>query len=60
LSPQKGGILWDDINFEHTSSGMLNFTAYGQIKAGSLYQAAEFARQYSDSGIRRASVHPGH
>lgn len=59
LSPPNGGILWDDINYEHTSSGSHNFAAYGQSKAGNIYQAAEFARRYGSAGVLTASVHPG-
>ncbi len=58
-SPKNGGIQWDDINFNHTSSGSYNFTAYGQSKAGNVFQAAEFARRYGDFGILSASLHPG-
>jgi retinol dehydrogenase-12 len=59
-SPENdGGILWEDINFERVSSGFGNYLAYGQSKAGNLYQAAEFARRYADSGILSVSLHPG-
>jgi NAD(P)-dependent dehydrogenase (short-subunit alcohol dehydrogenase family) len=58
-SPMNGGIQWDDINFNHTSSGNYNFVAYGQSKAGNIFQAAEFARRYGVSGVLSASLHPG-
>jgi retinol dehydrogenase-12 len=58
-SPKNGGIQWDDINFKHTSSDNYNFTAYGQSKAGNIFQAAEFARRYGGSGVLSASLHPG-
>ena len=58
-SPKNGGIQWDDINFNHTSSGSYNFTAYGQSKAGNIFQAAEFARKYAHSGVLSASLHSG-
>ena len=59
LSPPNGGIFWEDINFERTSSGSNNFAAYGQSKAGNIYQAAEFARRHGSASILTASVHPG-
>ena len=59
LSPPNGGILWDDISYEHTDSGPRNFGAYGQSKAGNIYQAAEFARRYGSAGVLTASLHPG-
>jgi NAD(P)-dependent dehydrogenase (short-subunit alcohol dehydrogenase family) len=59
LSPPGGGISWDDINYQRTSSGSRNFGAYGQSKAGNIYQAAEFARRYGNAGVLTASVHPG-
>jgi retinol dehydrogenase-12 len=58
-APKNGGILWDDINFNHTSTGSYNFAPYGQSKAGNVFQAAEFARRYADSGVLTASLHPG-
>ncbi|KAE9372737.1 short-chain dehydrogenase [Stipitochalara longipes BDJ] len=58
-SPKNGGIQWDDISFNHTSSGSYNFTAYGQSEAGNIFQAAEFARRYPHSGILSANLHPG-
>jgi retinol dehydrogenase-12 len=59
LSPPNGGILWDDINYQRTDSGSKNFGAYGQSKAGNIYQAAEFARRYGSAGVLTASIHPG-
>lgn len=59
LSPPNGGILWDDISYQRTDSGSKNWGAYGQSKAGNIYQAAEFARRYGSAGVLTASVHPG-
>lgn len=59
-SPKHGGIIWDDINFEHTDCGPYNFIAYGQSKVGNIYQAAETARRYGKDGVLSVSLHPGH
>lgn len=57
FAPPKGGVNWDDVQHENTTS---NFTIYGQSKAINIYQARVWAKHHADSGIVSLIVNPGH
>jgi len=56
LANKRGGINWDDINWEKNYDKWL---AYGQSKTANILFAKQFNKLYSSEGIQAYSLHPG-
>jgi protochlorophyllide reductase len=56
INSPPGGLSWDfkDASRSHEMS------IYGQSKAGNIYQASWFGREYASKGIKTVAVHPGY
>ncbi|VEU21715.1 DEKNAAC102254 [Brettanomyces naardenensis] len=57
FSPANGGILWEDLNFEHTKSSWMY--KYGQSKAIDVYLSYLWAKKHPGSGVVSVTCHPG-
>lgn len=53
-APPNGGLTW---KFNATSPAGMSL--YGQSKAGNVYQASYYGRQWADKGITSLALHPG-
>lgn len=58
-APDKGGIYWDDVNFEDPSKKYSNGEIYGQSKAGVIINAIQWSKRYSNENIVSISLCPG-
>lgn len=58
-APAKGGIYWDDVNFEDPSKKYANGEIYGQSKAGIILNAIQWSKRYSNGNIVSVSLCPG-
>ena len=56
LANKRGGINWDDINWEKNYDKWL---AYGQSKTVNILFAKQFDKLYGSEGIHAYSLHPG-
>lgn len=56
LANKRGGINWDDINWEKNYNKWL---AYAQSKTANILFARQFDKLYSADGIHAYSLHPG-
>jgi NAD(P)-dependent dehydrogenase (short-subunit alcohol dehydrogenase family) len=71
LSLPKGGIQWEDINFEGTNNRAKTSLAYGQSKVGNIFLGKEFVRREgaregggangngNGNGVLFATLNPG-
>jgi NAD(P)-dependent dehydrogenase (short-subunit alcohol dehydrogenase family) len=57
IAHKRSGMLWDDIQFEHTPYD--KWTAYGQAKTANSLFALGLNARLSKSGGRAFAVHPG-
>ena len=57
IGHRRGGIRWDDINFEREPYE--KWTAYAQAKTANALFALALDIRYADQGLRAFSVHPG-
>ena len=56
LANKRGGIQWDDLNWEKTYNKWL---AYAQSKTANILFAKQFDQLYGAEGIHAYSLHPG-
>jgi NAD(P)-dependent dehydrogenase (short-subunit alcohol dehydrogenase family) len=56
LANRRGGINWDDINWEKNYDKWL---AYGQSKTANILFAKQFNKLYASEGIQAYALHPG-
>lgn len=60
LAP-KGGVFWEDINFENVSDGkIIKANIYGQSKAINIIQAKTWSRKHSAPNVISSSICPGY
>lgn len=61
LMAPEGGVFWENIKFDNLKfSKNLQFTLYGQSKAGSVIQARTWSRKHDNPNVISSSICPGY